>query len=85
MASLAKPAPEELGFRERLLSDEATMSYNRYVLDDSGEPVGEAAYHLDETRSIYLAADNPSLAMLVKCGFEAVGRSEDAILVRKIL
>lgn len=81
------PSRDELWFREKMLADEETMSYNcawggtitfppprwgawydrwvargrkerfyRYLLDgNSGRFVGEAAYHFDVERQIYLA------------------------------
>lgn len=87
MLVLYKPKLEELWFREKMLSDADTMSYNakwggtipfpkekwsgwydlwvshcgkgrfyRYLLDEnSGEFVGETAYHLDTEKEIYLA------------------------------
>lgn len=87
MISLYKPALKELNFRQRLLADEETMSYNhawggtidfpesrwekwyglwlagdermrfyRYLqLKATGEFAGEAAYHFDNERGIYLA------------------------------
>ncbi|MBO4888097.1 MAG: GNAT family N-acetyltransferase [Firmicutes bacterium] len=87
MLELYKPRVEDLWFREKMLSDEETMSYNhawggtipfpesewkswheywvlcddgkrfyRYLKDaDSGEFVGEIAYHFDNERMIWLA------------------------------
>ena len=84
---LVTPKPEELRFRQALLADEDTMSYNhvwggtiewpewkwkdwydywiinhegkrfyRYLLDeDTGEYVGEIAYHFDDERGIHVA------------------------------
>ncbi|MBQ7058884.1 MAG: GNAT family N-acetyltransferase [Firmicutes bacterium] len=87
MLNLYIPTVEDLWFREKMLADEETMSYNhawggtilfpesewqswydhwilcddgkwfyRYLREvDSGEFVGEIAYHFDEARSIWLA------------------------------
>ncbi len=85
MVELYKPKVEDLWFREKLLSDADTMSYNhawggtipfpkekweswyarwvrghdhrhfyRYI-QENGTFLGEAAYHFDEKRQIYLA------------------------------
>ena len=85
MVELYKPKVEDLWFREKLLSDADTMSYNhawggtipfpkekweswydrwvrghdhrhfyRYI-HENGTFLGEAAYHFDEKRQIYLA------------------------------
>ena len=86
MTELYLPQKSELWFRQKLLSDPETMSYNRawggavgfpeerwdgwyerwivrhegkrfyrYLRDGNGSFVGETAYHLDESRGIYLA------------------------------
>ncbi len=87
MIRLFKPELKDLWFRQKLMSDEATMSYNhawggtipfpenrwedwydhwlvhhenkrfyRYLLEtETGNPVGETAYHYDEKRKIFLA------------------------------
>ena len=86
MLCLYKPTLDELWFRQELLSDPDTMSYNnawggvisfpknewqdwydywfaekgdkrfyRYLLNtDTNQFVGEAAYHFDDSRSIYI-------------------------------
>lgn len=85
MLELYEPHMEDLWFKEKMLGDEQTMSYNhtyggiipfpqeewadwharwiinhdgkrfyRYIRDD-GTFVGEAAYHFDEERQIYIA------------------------------
>lgn len=86
MLRLYKPALEEMWFRQELLSDPDTMSYNhayggvisfpkekwqgwyhdwlvenenkrfyRYLLNmATNQFIGEAAYYLDDTRSIYI-------------------------------
>ncbi len=85
MTELYKPQTEDLWFKEKMLGDEQTMSYNhayggtiafpeekwaswhdrwitnhenkrfyRYI-KENGAFVGEAAYHLDEERQIYIA------------------------------
>lgn len=153
MVELYKPKVEDLWFREKLLRDADTMSYNhawggtipfpkekweswydrwvrghdhryfyRYI-QENGTFLGEAAYHFDEKRQIYIAdvivyapyrgrgygrqallclcqsarrsgvhtlfddiaADNPSIALFMKCGFTEVMRTEEYILVKKEL
>ncbi len=85
MLTLVKPAFADLWFREKLMADEDTMSYNarwggkipfpqdewepwyeswvrnpgadryyRYLMNTRNEPVGEVAYHFDESRYIYV-------------------------------
>ena len=88
MLEVCKPKLEDLRFRERFMSDEATMSYNhawggtipfpeskwqawyelwilsrdgrrfcRFLKEaDSGEFVGEIAWHFDEEKLIWLAS-----------------------------
>ena len=79
MLTFYVPKPEEMWFKQKMLADEATMSYNRawggtipfpedkwsgwydrwiarpegkrfyrYLKDENGQFVGEAAYHWDE-------------------------------------
>lgn len=85
MVGFYEPKVEDLWFREKLMGDEATMSYNRawggtipfpkerweswhdrWVLNhenkrfyryitENGTFLGEAAYHLDEERQMYIA------------------------------
>lgn len=86
MVSLYRPEPEDMWFRQKMLSDPDTMSYNeawggtipfpesrwkdwyahwvlntegkrfyRYLIDENGSFLGEAAYHLDEEHGIYVA------------------------------
>ena len=68
MIEIHKPEPEELWFRESLMADEATMSFNhawaegseyhryyRYLLNqETGAYVGEISYHFDTQRNIHL-------------------------------
>lgn len=148
------PKFEELRFREQLLQDPDTMSYNekwggsvsfpeekwgkwydwwishpgeqrfyRYILDAKGTFVGEIAYHYDSERRIYhanvivqarfrgqgygwaalqylcacakqngltelydeIAQDNPAISLFLKQGFVEVSRTEESILLRKVL
>lgn len=155
MLILYRPSLEELSFKQELLSDEATMSYNhayggcidfprekwekwyekwlkinnemyyyRYLYDtDLKILVGECAYRFDEEDSRYycnvivhakyrgkgygkeglqllceaakangltelydsIAIDNPAVELFLRSGFTEVGRSDEAILVKKIL
>ncbi len=86
MIRFYKPKPEDLRFRQTMLADEETMSYNRawggtisfpreawdgwydrwvanpegrrfyrYLEDENGSFVGEAAFHIDEERQLCLA------------------------------
>lgn len=151
MLELYKPALQDLWFKETMLSDAQTMSYNhayggivpfpkenwaswydRWLMDPHGKRfyryvkenqtfIAEVAYHFDEERQIYLtdvivyapyrgkgygqtalallcaaakengikelyddiAADNPSVALFLKCGFREVSRTDECVLVRK--
>ena len=154
MLHLHKPTREELRFRQELLSDPSTISYNhayggtivfpparwegwaahwldaadgarfyRYLAREDGIFVGETAYHYDEAQRIYIcdiivharyrhqgygreglrllcdaaraqgvtalyddiAADNPSVALFLACGFEIAARTADIVLVCKHL
>ena len=155
MLALYEPALPELWFREELLSDPATMSYNhawggvipfpqedwagwyehwlvrhedkrfyRYLQDgETGVFVGEIAYHFDEGRKLWLAdvivavgyrgrgygteglhllcgaaaergievlyddiaADNPGIGLFLKAGFTEEYRTEEVIMLKKIL
>lgn len=105
MISFYCPAMEELWFREKLLSDAETMSYNhawggtiafpksrwaqwhhkwigaqndRYFyryLCAKGEFVGEAAYHFEEERGIWLAD------VLIYAPFRGRGYGKEALLL----
>ena len=86
MLTVYKPKYEDLWFRERMLSDEETMAYNRawggtipfpkehwkewydrwvvhaggkryyrYIKNETGEFVGEIAYHYDQETDGYIA------------------------------
>lgn len=155
MLALYESALPELWFREELLSDPATMSYNhawggvipfpqedwagwyehwlvrhedkrfyRYLQDgETGVFVGEIAYHFDEGRKLWLAdvivaagyrgrgygteglhllcgaaaergievlyddiaADNPGIGLFLKAGFTEEYRTEEVIMLKKIL
>lgn len=155
MIRLYTPEPEDLSFRQRLLSDAETMSYNkkwggtidfhkerqqgwydrwianhgnkrfyRYLQDSqTNEFVGEIAYHLDEDREVYIAdvivlakyrgkgygseglrllcnaarengikilyddiaIDNPAISLFLKNGFYEEYRTDDYIMLKKIL
>ena len=155
MMILYKPSLEELSFKQELLADEATMSYNhayggcidfpqekwekwyekwlksntnqyfyRYLYCEELKCfVGECAYRFDEGDSRWycdvivhekyrgrgygsealrllcdsaksygltelydnIAVDNPSIRLFLHSSFMEVGRSEEAILLKKIL
>ncbi|MBO4534896.1 MAG: GNAT family N-acetyltransferase [Clostridia bacterium] len=152
MISLYRPQLQDLWFRQSLLEDEETMSYNhawggaipfpaekwadwyewwmgdpnryyRYVVNETGEWVGEIAYHYDEDLGGYvanvivharyrgrgyggqaldalcrkalengidvlyddIARDNKAKGMFERRGFVEVGRTEDKIILKKIL
>ena len=155
MLCLYKPTFDELWFRQELLSDPATMSYNnawggiipfpqakwrawydiwlaetmdqrfyRYLLDwEARQFVGEAAWHFDSARQIYLcdvivhakyrgrgygteglsllcmaakeneidalyddiAVDNPSVQLFLNNGFTVQSRTDDVVMVKKVL
>ena len=153
MVELYKPKLEDLHFKQTMLADEATMSYNhayggtlpfpmekwagwydRWIVHHDGKRfyryirkkdtfLGEAAYHLDEERKIYLAdvivyapyrgkgyghaalrllcdaakengiralydeiaIDNPAIILFQTCGFDEISRTEQSVLVKKIL
>lgn len=155
MIRLYTPKLEDLRFRQMLLSDPETMSYNikwggtidfpkesrqgwydrwivncgnkrfyRYLQDSrTNEFVGETAYHLDEERGIYIAdvivlakhrgkgfgneglkllcnaaeengikilyddiaIDNPSISLFLKNGFKEEYRTDDYIMLKKLL
>lgn len=155
MIVLHEPSLSELWFRERLLGDPETMSYNhawggvipfprekwaswyehwvaghedkrfyRYLKDtESGLFVGEIAYHWDEDRNIWLAnviiaaeyrgrgygteglrllcraaaekgvdilcddiaIDNPGVGLFLKAGFTEEYRTEEIIMLKKLL
>lgn len=97
--------------------------FYRYLLNEEGLFVGEAAYHLEERRQIWMAdvivaakergkgygsaglnllcdcakqngiqclydeiaADNPAVALFLRQGFREEGRTEDAVLLKKML
>ena len=148
------PSLDDLWFRQSMMADPETMSYNRawggtipfprdkwekwyeiwvknpekrfYRYITAGKSrsyVGEAAYRYEETRGIYLAdiiisakcrgkgygkaglerlcaaarqagipelyddiaADNPGIALFLKCGFREVSRTEGIILLKRDL
>lgn len=154
MLALYTPKYEDLWFRQQMLEDEETMSYNRawggtipfpeaswrvwydhwiadhenrrfyrYLQRADGMFVGEAAYHFDGETGWWLAnvivharfrgkgcggrglellcaaakangvavlyddiaADNPAFTMFLKHGFTEVCRTEDKIILRKVL
>ena len=152
MISIYKPGRDDLWFREKMLSDRETMSYNhswggaipfpkedwdawydcwiadhknkRYYryLRDGDEFVGEIAYHFDEdgrclanviifapyrgkgyggaaldmlceaakengAAEIYddIAADNPAISMFLKHGFAEEYRTDEIIMLKKVL
>ena len=155
MIKCYQPTLDELWFRESLMADPDTMSYNdawggtipfpredwedwyqywigepegrrfyRYLLDEETNAfVGEIACHCDERRGIFLAdviiyapcrgigyggrgldllcdaakkngipalyddiaVDNPAAALFLKHGFEEEYRTEEIIMLRKIL
>lgn len=155
MLELVTPALAEMDFRQALLADEATMSYNhayggtiafseerwekwyckwigaedpryfyRYLYSSKlGVYVGEAAYHYEAETGRYLCdiivhanyrgqgfgklglsllceaakengieelyddilLDNPSVQLFLKNGFDEVGRTEEAYIMRKKL
>ena len=152
--SLYKPKMEDLWFRQALMADPETMSYNhayggtipfprqkweewyeiwvknpqkrfyRYITSGKSRAfVGEAAYHYDEEQQIYMAdimisakcrrrgygkaglqmlceaaekenipelydsiaIDNPGIKLFYQCGFQEVYRTEEIIMVKKVL
>ena len=155
MIKVYEPKLQDLWFRQQLLADEATMSYNhawggtipfpetdwkawydywvaghedrrfyRYLLEDeSGSFVGEIAYHHDAERKIWLtdvivsakyrrrgygtaglellceaaakagigtlrddiAIDNPAIALFLKHGFVEEYRTEEIVMLKKVL
>lgn len=152
MIEVYRPRPDELWFRQKLLSDEATMAYNRafggaigfpaerwqswydrwvakpdgryyrYLRDaGTGEFVGEIAYHSEGGKTLAdvivyapyrrrgygsaglallcaaakqngvdvlyddIAADNPSVALFLRGGFTVENRTDEIVLVKKVL
>lgn len=155
MLELYKPQMKDLWFREKFMSDEATMAYNhtwggtipfpesewqewydqwvlcndrmrfyRYLkASDTGEFVGEIACHFDERRKIWLAdiiiaavyrgrgygkqglkmlcslaaekgidvlyddiaIDNPAISLFVENGFVEEYRTDEIIMLKKVL
>lgn len=155
MIQLFIPKLEDLSFRQRLISDSETMSYNikwggtidfpkeewqewydywivnhenkrfyRYLQDSqTNEFFGEIAYHLDEERDVYIAdvivlakhrgkgygneglkllcnaarengikilyddiaIDNSAISLFLKNGFKEEYRTDDYIMLKKIL
>lgn len=147
------PAIDELGFREALMADPETMSYNdhwggtipfpkerweswysewvagggdcfyRYIVDENNAFVGEAAYHRDRETGIVLAdvivlaryrgrglgrealimlcecakergidviydniaIGNGAIKLFLECGFEEEYRTDEIIMLRKVL
>ena len=105
-----KPALEELQFRQALLADEATMSYNakwggtidwsrekwsnwakrwldtdekvrfyRYIQNEEGEYVGEAAYRYDEEYGTHVV----SIIVKADCRGKGYGRSALKLLIKE--
>lgn len=152
MIEVYRPRPDELWFRQKLLSDEATMAYNRafggaigfpaerwqswydrwvakpdgryyrYLRDTgTGEFVGEIAYHSEGGKTLAdvivyapcrrrgygsaglallcaaakqngvdvlyddIAADNPSVALFLRGVFTVENRTDEIVLVKKVL
>lgn len=155
MLCLYKPTLDELWFRQELLFDPDTMSYNnawggvisfprdkwqdwynywitekdnkrfyRYLLNTAANQfIGEVAYHFDDSRNIYIcdiivyakyrgngygtegllllreaakengigtlydniAADNPSVQMFLNNGFTVDFKTENVIMVKRVL
>ena len=149
-----KPEYRDLRFRQQMLSDGETMSYNhawggtvsfpeerweewydswivragsrryyRYLKNEAGEYIGEIAYHFDDEISGYIAnvivyapyrgrgygaqalellcaaarengigvlyddiaVDNPAVGLFLKHGFSETGRTQDKIILKKVL
>ena len=154
MLTLYTPKYEDLWFRQTMMADEDTMSYNhtwggtipfpkeewqgwyepwvvdprdrryyRYLKNEDDEFVGEIAYHLDDILKGYMvdviiyskfrgrgygsegldilceeakkngitflfddiAIDNPSIEMFLRHGFTEEARTEQVVLLKKVL
>ena len=154
MIKLYEPKLEDLCFRQKMLADPETMSYNhawggtidwpkeawgdwyehwllkpggkrfyRYLQNEDGEFVGEIAYHFDKERKIHvadviifapfrhqgygesglrmlceaakengvkvlyddIAIDNSAIALFLKLGFAEEYRTDEIIMLKKIL
>lgn len=121
-STIAFPPDRWPAWCARWLDAPETLRFYRYVLAE-GEFVGEAAWHLDEARGLYLAdviihaahrgqgygrralemlcaeaarhglpalhdeiaLDNPAVALFLRCGFREIGRSAQAVLLRRDL
>lgn len=153
MIKLYEPRIEDLWFKEKMLSDDKTMSYNhayggtipfpkrywtgwynKWIKNHNGRRfyryikyedtfVGEVAYHFDEEKEVYIAdviiyapyrgngygykglmllcesaktngineiydyiaIDNPSIELFLRCGFKEVLRTNEYIFIKKDL
>ena len=154
LITLYTPSLEDLWFRQEMMADPKTMSYNhawggtipfpkeewhdwydfwivhhenkryyRYLKDNRGRFIGEIAYHYDSNRNLYIAdvivyapyrgkgyggagldllcnvakqngvdvlyddiaIDNPAITMFLKHGFMEKYRTDEIIMLRKVL
>lgn len=154
MLSVHRPAMDELRFKQMMMADEQTMSYNhafggtipfpeerwtewysrwivnngnkryyRYLKNADGIFVGEISYHHDSEMNVYMAdvvmyseyrgrgygrqaldmlcniakengitelydeiaADNPSIRLFLRHGFSEESRTENTVILKKIL